>query len=117
MKLQRTGITLHMDDFGTGHSSLSCLHEFPLDVLKIDRAFAANTESNREYAAVVNAIVTLAHNLTMKVTAEGIESPEQFAQILALDCDFGQGYFFSEPLPAAEAEALIGQQLMARRSA
>ena len=117
MKLQRTGITLHMDDFGTGHSSLSCLHEFPLDVLKIDRAFAANTESNREYAAVVNAIVTLAHNLTMQVTAEGIESPEQFAQILALDCDFGQGYFFSEPLPAAEAEALIGQPLLARRSA
>lgn len=116
-QLQRTGITLHMDDFGTGHSSLSCLHEFPLDVLKIDRAFAATTESNREYAAVVNAIVTLAHNLTMQVTAEGIESPEQFAQILALDCDFGQGYFFSKPLPAAEAEALIGQPLMARRSA
>ncbi len=117
LQLQRTGITLHMDDFGTGHSSLSCLHEFPLDVLKIDRAFAATTESNREYAAVVNAIVTLAHNLTMQVTAEGIESPEQFAQILALDCDFGQGYFFSEPLPAAEAEALIGQPLLARRSA
>ena len=56
------GIELYMDDFGTGHSSLSCLHQFPFDVLKIDRAFVENMGDNREYAAIVHAIVILAHN-------------------------------------------------------
>ena len=86
-------------------------------MLKIDRAFMSNLEADVEYAAVVHAIVTLAHNLNMKVTAEGIETSEQLAQILALDCDYGQGYLFSKPLGAAEAEATIGKEFMVRQSA
>ena len=117
VELKELGVGLHMDDFGTGYSSLSYLHRFPLDVLKIDRAFMSNLEADVEYAAVVHAIVTLAHNLNMKVTAEGIETSEQLAQIFALDCDYGQGYLFSKPLCAAEAEATIGKEFMVRQPA
>ncbi|MEE9129199.1 MAG: EAL domain-containing protein [Phycisphaerales bacterium] len=116
-ELRALGVGLHMDDFGTGYSSLSYLHRFPFDVLKIDRAFVMTMQSNREYAAVVHAIITLAHNLNMKVTAEGIETPEQFAQILALDCDFGQGYLFSKPVTADQAAAIIDEKFIARKSA
>lgn len=101
------GIELYMDDFGTGHSSLSCLHQFPFDVLKIDRAFVETMGDNREYAAIVHAIVILAHNLNMRVTAEGIEEPEQIAQMIDLDCDYGQGYHFSRPVSSEMAEAMI----------
>jgi EAL domain-containing protein (putative c-di-GMP-specific phosphodiesterase class I) len=96
-----------MDDFGTGHSSLSCLHRFPIDVLKIDRAFADTLGSSRDYAAVVQAIVTLAHNLNVRVVAEGVETPQHMVQLQALDCDFAQGYHFSKPIPAALALSLI----------
>ena len=96
-----------MDDFGTGLSSLSCLHEFPIDVLKIDRTFTATMSAKREYAAVVHAVTTLAHNLNMKVIAEGIETPEQLASMIALECDFGQGYLFSKPIDPARASELI----------
>ena len=116
-QLKQLGIELHMDDFGTGLSSLSCLHKFPLDVLKIDRAFITTMGPNREYAAFVHTIVTLAHSLDMKVTAEGIETPEQLAQLLALDCDYGQGYLFSKPLSASEAEAIIDRKYLARETA
>ncbi|MFB3137815.1 MAG: putative bifunctional diguanylate cyclase/phosphodiesterase, partial [Phycisphaerales bacterium] len=115
-QLKQLGIELHMDDFGTGLSSLSCLHKFPLDVLKIDRAFVTTMGPNREYAAFVHTIVTLAHSLDMKVTAEGIETPEQLAQLLALDCDYGQGYLFSKPLSASEAEAIIDRKYLARET-
>lgn len=115
--LHELGVDLHMDDFGTGHSSLSCLHLFPLDVLKIDQAFVKTMESNREYAAIVDAIVTLAHNLNMKVTAEGIEESDQIAQMIALDCDYGQGYYFSRPVPPELAEELIFPEPILRKSA
>lgn len=106
-KLESLGVRIHMDDFGTGHSSLSCLHQFPLHMLKIDRAFINTMSLNREYSAVIMAIITLAHNLDMEVTAEGIERPEQIAQMIALDCDYAQGYLYSPPVPLEEAEALI----------
>ncbi|MCH8342770.1 MAG: EAL domain-containing protein [Planctomycetes bacterium] len=116
-ELKELGVELHMDDFGTGSSSLTHLHHFPLDVLKIDRAFLENLQGNLQYAAVVHAVVTLAHNLNMEVTAEGIETSEQLAQILALDCDYGQGFLFSKPLGAAEAEAVIGKQFLLHQAA
>ncbi len=116
-ELKELGIRLQMDDFGTGYSSLSYLHRFPLDVLKIDRVFMSNLDANVEYAAVVHAIVTLAHNLNMEVTAEGIETPEQLAQILALDCDYAQGFLFSKPLGATEAEAIIGKKFLLHQAA
>ena len=114
-QLRELGTKLAMDDFGTGHSSLSNLYQFPIDVLKIDRAFISAMDENRGYAAIVHAIVTLAHNLNMVVVAEGIETREQIAQLQALDCDRGQGYVFAKPLDAEDAEHLIqGEKPMSR---
>jgi diguanylate cyclase (GGDEF)-like protein/PAS domain S-box-containing protein len=106
-QLKGLGVQLCMDDFGTGHSSLSCLHSFPIDVLKIDRSFVANTDLNREYAAVIQAIVTLAHTLKMTVVGEGVETAGQLAQLQALDCDCAQGNLFSGSMRAEAAEAYL----------
>lgn len=105
--LKQFGVQLHMDDFGKGYSSLGFLHRFPFDVLKIDRTFVTTTEARRDYAAVIHAVVTLARNLDMKVTAEGVETKEQLAQVLGFDCDSAQGYYFSRPVDAAAAKVLI----------
>jgi diguanylate cyclase (GGDEF)-like protein/PAS domain S-box-containing protein len=110
-ELRELGCQLHMDDFGTGYSSLSCMHRFPLDVIKIDRAFIVNMTDDPRYAAVVNAIVTLTHNLNMKVTAEGVETRDQLAQVLSLDCDYCQGYYFAKPLNASDALTLLQEDL------
>ncbi len=110
LELRRLGVGVHMDDFGTGYSSLSCLHRFPLDVVKIDRAFMGTMVQDRNYVAVVHGIITITHNLHMRVTAEGVETTEQLAQILSLDCDFAQGYLFSRPVGAEEAFALCGDE-------
>ena len=112
IELKRLGVKVDMDDFGTGHSSLSCLHEFPVDCLKIDRAFIGNMGLSAaglrtEYTAIVQAIITLAHNLGMSVVAEGIETVGQLAQLQSLGCDLGQGYWFAPPLEAAAAANLI----------
>jgi len=106
-KLRDLGVGLHMDDFGTGYSSLKCLHAMPLNCLKIDRSFVTTMVGRRDYAAIINAIVQLAHSLNMHVVAEGVESPEQAAMILALDCDYAQGYQFAPPLNAEEAGKLL----------
>jgi diguanylate cyclase (GGDEF)-like protein len=107
-KLKALNVQLHMDDFGTGYSSLSYLHRFPLDVLKIDRAFMATMSANNDYKDVVQTVVALAHTLNMQVNVEGVETDEQAAQLKALRCDFAQGYFFSPPLTAEDATALMG---------
>ena len=96
-----------MRTFRTGHSSLSLLHRFPIDVLKIDRTFVLNTDGNREYAAVIHAIITLAHTLNMKVVGEGVENAGQLAQLQALECDRAQGNLFSESMTAEAAEAYM----------
>ncbi|MHC4827859.1 MAG: putative bifunctional diguanylate cyclase/phosphodiesterase, partial [Planctomycetota bacterium] len=106
-RLKDLGVGLCMDDFGTGHSSLSLLHRFPIDVLKIDRTFVLNTDGNREYAAVIHAIITLAHTLNMKVVGEGVETTGQLAQLQALECDRAQGNYFSESMSVAAAEAYM----------
>jgi EAL domain-containing protein (putative c-di-GMP-specific phosphodiesterase class I) len=116
-ELRELGVMLSMDDFGTGHSSLSCLHRFPIDFLKIDRAFIGNMGLNREYAAIVHAVVTLAHNLRIRVVAEGIETLEQAVQLQSLDCDLGQGYFFSRPIPAVQIAPLLENRNWLRKSA
>ena len=115
--LKALGCELHMDDFGTGYSSLSCLHNFPLDVLKIDREFVSNVSSDPDYAAVVRAIMTLAHSLRMRVTAEGLETPHQVALVRSLGCNYGQGYIFAKPLEPAQAWELLSQGKLERRSA
>jgi EAL domain-containing protein (putative c-di-GMP-specific phosphodiesterase class I) len=97
------GVKLDLDDFGTGYSSLSCLHQFPLDVLKIDRSFVANIERGEAFAALIQAVALLARNLGIHVVAEGIETAEQLAVLKALDCEFGQGYFFAKPMLGPQA--------------
>ncbi len=101
------GIGVHMDDFGTGLSSLGCLHELPLDVLKIDRSFILNMRDHRGYAAVVQAVLTMASHLGFEVIAEGVESEAQLASLVSLDCDFVQGFHFSRALTAEQALAVI----------
>ena len=98
--IKALGLKLDMDDFGTGYSSLACLHEFPLDVLKIDRSFVMNIDRGRDFAALVHAVAQLARNLNISVVAEGIETAEQALMLQSLECEFGQGYLFSKPLPA-----------------
>ncbi|MUH00758.1 EAL domain-containing protein [Scytonema sp. UIC 10036] len=111
-QLKDNGIELHMDDFGTGYSSLSYLHRFPVSVLKIDRSFINSSEKSE----IVRAIVTLAHSLGMDVIAEGIETLEQQEKLKALECKYGQGYFFSKPQEASAVEALIVKGACASRS-
>jgi len=110
-RIHDLGVQLHLDDFGTGLSSLSCLKDFPLDVLKIDRTFVDGVRLGRTYIAIVGAIVTLAHNLNLRVTAEGIEDDAQLSTLTTLGCDFGQGYHFAKPLTATAAEALLRKGL------
>ncbi|MEI1373155.1 EAL domain-containing protein [Nostoc sp. UHCC 0926] len=110
-QLTALNVELHMDDFGTGFSSLSYLHRLPIKTLKIDRSFITNIGSRGENLEIVRAIVTLAHNLNMSVTAEGIETVEQLAQLKALQCDYGQGYFFLPPIECAEVEILLAANL------
>lgn len=104
-KLRRIGVQIDIDDFGTGHSSLACLHEFPVDVLKIDRAFVANVTQAPALKTVLRTVAELASNLGVKVVAEGIETQEQYELLVSLGCDYGQGYLLSKPLPAAAVPA------------
>jgi diguanylate cyclase (GGDEF)-like protein len=101
-ELKKAGFRLVMDDFGTGHSSLACLHQFPFDVVKIDRSFVANMAVGQAFTSVVTAIIMLARNLRMQVIAEGIETREQLVLLQSLGCEFGQGYLFGRPAPAQE---------------
>jgi diguanylate cyclase (GGDEF)-like protein len=117
VELRKLGVRLSMDDFGTGHSSLSSLHQFPIDVLKIDRAFVSNMELNRDYTAIVQAIIMLAHNLGMAVVAEGIESEGQLAQLQAMDCDMGQGYYFAKPMSAEATGSFVSKPACMKKSA
>jgi EAL domain-containing protein (putative c-di-GMP-specific phosphodiesterase class I) len=112
-EIRELGIALHMDDFGTGYSSLSCLHRFPIDGVKIDRAFINNVGDRRDYAAVVHAIISLAHNLNISLVAEGVETADQVAMLQALGCDLAQGFYFAQPLSAAAAR----QHALLRRPA
>ncbi|MCC5616082.1 EAL domain-containing protein, partial [Nostoc sp. CHAB 5836] len=113
-ELTALNIEMHMDDFGTGYSSLSYLHRLPIKTLKIDRSFVTSIGSKGENLEIIRAIVTLAHNLNMSVTAEGIETVEQLAQLKVLQCDYGQGYFFLPPMGRAEVEILLAANLCAK---
>ena len=106
-ELASLGVKLHMDDFGTGYTSFSYLHKLPLHALKLDRTFMKSVSERRDYAAIVHAVVTLAHNLGVKVVDEGVETQEQVAMLLAIECDFAQGYFYGKPTDAAGAERLL----------
>ncbi|MDP1660233.1 MAG: EAL domain-containing protein [Methylotenera sp.] len=97
------GIQVSLDDFGTGYSSLSYLKKFDIDYLKIDQSFTRNLAPGSNDMALCQAIIVMAHKLDMKVIAEGIETLEQRDLLISAGCDYGQGYFFSKPVPANES--------------
>ena len=107
---QSKGIQIALDDFGTGYSSLSYLRKFNIDYLKIDKSFVDHLENNTEDQLLCKAIIDMAHGLNIKVVAEGIETQGQRDMLIQLNCDFGQGYFFSKPLKADNFEAYIANQ-------
>jgi diguanylate cyclase (GGDEF)-like protein/PAS domain S-box-containing protein len=106
-RLKEIGVQLYLDDFGKGYSSLSYLHRFPIDILKIDRSFVSNIDEGQGNFAVVKAIVTLGAQLGMQIVAEGIQTEEQKERVRDLGCELGQGYLFSHPVCASEAEELL----------
>jgi diguanylate cyclase (GGDEF)-like protein/PAS domain S-box-containing protein len=108
-QLRDMGIQLAIDDFGTGYSSLSYLHRFPMHTLKVDQAFIRDMSSSHESGQIVKTVLLLAQALSMSTIAEGIEGESQALALRALHCEAGQGYYFSRPLPAAEATALLNQ--------
>ncbi len=101
------GIEVAIDDFGTGYSSLAYLNQFHIDYLKIDQSFTRNLAPNSSELALSKAIIVMAHELGMKVIAEGIETQAQCDLLKAAGCDFGQGYLFSRPIPAQQFEQLL----------
>jgi EAL domain-containing protein (putative c-di-GMP-specific phosphodiesterase class I) len=107
LQLRKLGIEACLDDFGTGYSSFSYLHQFAFHTLKIDRSFLNHMEQGEEKVEIVRAIITLAHNLNMRVVAEGIETAAQLVQLQKLGCDLGQGYFFSKPVGGETATDMV----------
>jgi diguanylate cyclase (GGDEF)-like protein/PAS domain S-box-containing protein len=109
-ELRALGIKVYLDDFGTGFSSLSYLHRFPVDTLKIDRSFVAGLSADANQPAIVESIVALAKTLGTQVIAEGVETEEQRDKLIRLGCGHAQGFLFSEPLSAAAAEAFLAER-------
>ncbi len=101
-RLKSLGLTLAMDDFGTGYSSLSYLKKFPIDVIKIDRSFIKDIPDNQDDMEITSAVIAMAHNLKLKVVAEGIETGAQLGFLRRQLCDVGQGYLFDRPIPGRE---------------
>jgi diguanylate cyclase (GGDEF)-like protein/PAS domain S-box-containing protein len=110
-QLSALGVDVAIDDFGMGHSSLTYLKRFAVDVLKIDRAFLAGIEETGDNRAIVDAVVALGTNLGLTVIAEGVETVEQLATLKSLGCDLAQGFYFAVPLPPSDFEALIRREV------
>jgi EAL domain-containing protein (putative c-di-GMP-specific phosphodiesterase class I) len=113
-EIRSLDIQLAIDDFGTGYSSLSYLTRFPVNTLKIDRSFVSNIGFNSDSLEIIRTIHLLAHNLGMDITAEGVETAEQAACLREMACEFGQGYFFFQPLDADAITTLLAQELNTR---
>jgi EAL domain-containing protein (putative c-di-GMP-specific phosphodiesterase class I) len=105
--LKKLGVLLAIDDFGTGYSSLSYLKRFPIDTLKIDQSFVRNIPENPDDSAIAEMIIGLSSQLKFNVVAEGVETKEQLTFLQTHGCDFGQGYFFSKPVPAEKLTMLL----------
>jgi EAL domain-containing protein (putative c-di-GMP-specific phosphodiesterase class I) len=105
--LKDIGVVLALDDFGTGYSSLNHLLKYPVDTIKVDRAFVTNLGRDAASNTIVTAVIELAHGLGMTVVSEGVETIEQHHELTQLGCDSCQGFYFARPMPAASLEALI----------
>jgi EAL domain-containing protein (putative c-di-GMP-specific phosphodiesterase class I) len=111
--LKDLGVRLAVDDFGTGYSSLAYLRRFPVELLKVDRAFVdglGGESGDVEDRAIVAAVVSLAHTLGMKAIAEGVETKEQLEELRELGCDMAQGYFVSKPLTAPDFDDFLARR-------
>jgi len=108
--LKSLGVRLSIDEFGTGHSSLGSLKRFPLDMLKVDRSFVSGLGTDAEDAAIVTAIINLAHSLGLQTVADGVETKEQVDELRALGCDVGQGFYFARPRPSDAIAELLGSR-------
>ena len=116
-RLKELGIKISVDDFGTGYSSLAYLKRFPIDALKIDRAFIRDVTTSPDDAAITLAIIGLAHSLKLKVIAEGVETEDQLNFLSSHSCDEIQGYYFAKPVAPAELEAMLREDWRLKRSA
>lgn len=105
------GIRFALDDFGTGYSAMSYLKRYPIDFLKIDRSFVHDMTANPSDQAIIEAIISMAHKLKIRVIAEGVETDEQRRMLLDAGCDFAQGYFFAKPMPKEEFEKFVTMKL------
>ena len=112
-EIKQTGSRLSLDDFGTGYSSFSYLHQYPFDVLKVDRSFVSRMVASPRNQGIVRAIIGLAHDLDMEVVAEGIEKEDEVHLLRALGCEYGQGFRFSKPLSADDATAFLQRSMAA----
>jgi diguanylate cyclase (GGDEF)-like protein/PAS domain S-box-containing protein len=110
-QLRELNVRIGIDDFGTGYSSLSYLHQFPIDTLKIDRSFVSKLGLDEEDFMIVRTIVTLAHNLGADVIAEGVETSQQAEILRSLQCEYAQGFLFSEPVDAKTAELFFRKRV------
>ncbi|MBY0577114.1 MAG: EAL domain-containing protein [Gallionellaceae bacterium] len=110
--LDQLGIRISIDDFGTGYSSLNYLKRLPISKIKIDKSFIRDICTDSEDEAIANAVISLGHNLRMKVIAEGVETKEQLEHLRAQGCDKIQGYYFSRPVPAEEFTKLLERELL-----
>jgi EAL domain-containing protein (putative c-di-GMP-specific phosphodiesterase class I) len=115
-ELKSLGVRLSVDDFGTGYSSLSRLQQFPVDALKIDRSLVREMQSDRAASDIVELITTMAHKMNLKAIAEGIETARQLERLLELGYEFGQGYYFSQPMEAKAVQQFMRQQLSGTRA-
>jgi len=109
IRIQSLGVRISIDDFGTGYSSLNYLHRLPVDTLKIDRSFVLQMQEDSKNRQIAATIVALSHQLGLEAIAEGVETPDQLAQLKAMGCEFGQGFLFSKGLTAGEARKLLQQ--------
>ncbi len=106
--LKEMGVHLSIDDFGTGYSSLSYLKHFPIDRIKIDRSFVADVNRSNDDAAIVEAIISMAHSLNLRVVAEGVENSDQLRFLAARNCDEVQGFHLAMPMSADDLVGSVG---------
>ena len=106
-EVRKNGIKVALDDFGTGYSSLNYLHQFPIDVIKIDRSFIAKMQNGNELYKILEMVSQLASTLGMEIVAEGVEDINHQNMLRDMDFNFAQGFYYSRPLPVADASKLF----------